>query len=180
MKLSIHSSNIFSTTINVFRRPSKHSLSSFHSLVSRRALFQSFRLGKRYRSQLVCSESRPLGYEMRILLASRGFAQTAQQSLATHVANGEENGMADPEIASRPQVKAFIGLGSNVGDRFEMIESACREMEKLDIRIHKLSHLYETKAMYVEDQAPFLNGVCEVSSVSSTSLSSDKMSTHFP
>lgn len=57
----------------------------------------------------------------------------------------------------------FIALGSNVGDRLDMIEKACLEMEKEGIQIVRTSGLWETKAMYVEDQANFLNGVCEVS-----------------
>ena len=57
----------------------------------------------------------------------------------------------------------YIGLGSNLGDRFGMIESACREMDAQGIRITRTSSLYETSPMYVEDQAPFINGVCEVS-----------------
>lgn len=57
----------------------------------------------------------------------------------------------------------FVALGSNVGDRLDMIEKACLEMEKEEIQIVRTSGLWETKAMYVEDQANFLNGVCEVS-----------------
>lgn len=57
----------------------------------------------------------------------------------------------------------LIALGSNVGDRLSCIEEACRALDAdPDIRIVKTSSLYETKAMYVEDQAPFLNGVCQV------------------
>lgn len=57
----------------------------------------------------------------------------------------------------------FVALGSNVGDRLDMIEKGCLEMEKEEIQIFRTSGLWETKAMYVEDQANFLNGVCEVS-----------------
>ena len=57
----------------------------------------------------------------------------------------------------------FIGLGSNVGDRIKMIENACREMDNEGIKVIRTSPLYETKAMYFEDQNLFLNGVCEVS-----------------
>ncbi|QDS69374.1 hypothetical protein FKW77_004397 [Venturia effusa] len=56
----------------------------------------------------------------------------------------------------------FVALGSNVGDRLDMIEKACLEMEKEGIQVVRTSGLWETKAMYVEDQANFLNGVCEV------------------
>jgi hypothetical protein len=58
--------------------------------------------------------------------------------------------------------RAFIALGSNIGDRFAMIEWACKEMENAGITIARTSGLWETKAMYVENQDNFLNGVCEV------------------
>jgi 2-amino-4-hydroxy-6-hydroxymethyldihydropteridine diphosphokinase/dihydropteroate synthase len=58
--------------------------------------------------------------------------------------------------------KYAIAFGSNLGDRFDWIEKACREMEAAGIRIIATSGLWQTKAMYVEDQADFLNGVCIV------------------
>ena len=59
--------------------------------------------------------------------------------------------------------RVYIALGSNVGDRVKFIERACREMSTRGINITRTSSLYETKPMYVEDQAAFINGVCEVS-----------------
>lgn len=65
--------------------------------------------------------------------------------------------------ASRMPHRAFIALGSNLGDRLAMIEEACREMEADgSIRILRTSSLWETKAMYVLDQNKFVNGVCQV------------------
>lgn len=62
--------------------------------------------------------------------------------------------------------RAFIALGSNMGDRVAMIEHACQEMEASGkIRIRRTSSLWETKAMYVLDQDMFINGACEVSSI---------------
>ncbi|KAI9755894.1 MAG: hypothetical protein M4579_004108 [Chaenotheca gracillima] len=61
--------------------------------------------------------------------------------------------------------RAFIGLGSNIGDRVVAIEQACREMNQRDINVVRTSSLWETEAMYVVDQDPFLNGVCEVETV---------------
>ncbi|PSN69505.1 folic acid synthesis protein [Corynespora cassiicola Philippines] len=61
------------------------------------------------------------------------------------------------------QHRAFIALGSNLGDRVAEIERACKEMEAGgSIRIRRTSSLWETKAMYVLDQDKFVNGVCEV------------------
>lgn len=58
--------------------------------------------------------------------------------------------------------RAFIALGSNVGDRVEMIEKACIEMERANIKVKRTSSLFETTPMYVLDQGTFINGVCEV------------------
>ena len=59
--------------------------------------------------------------------------------------------------------RAFIALGSNLGDRVAMIEQACKEMDRTgNIRVLRTSSLWETKAMYVLDQDKFVNGVCEV------------------
>jgi hypothetical protein len=59
--------------------------------------------------------------------------------------------------------RAFIALGSNMGDKVAMIEQACTEMEATgEVRILRTSSLYETRAMYVLDQDNFVNGACEV------------------
>lgn len=59
--------------------------------------------------------------------------------------------------------KAYIALGSNVGDRLDMIEKACLALDQdPNIKITRTSSLYETEPMYVQDQARFLNGACEV------------------
>jgi dihydroneopterin aldolase len=58
--------------------------------------------------------------------------------------------------------RAFIAIGSNVGDRLSMIEEACKIMDSEAIKVVRTSSLYETKAMYVVDQDQFLNGVCQV------------------
>jgi 2-amino-4-hydroxy-6-hydroxymethyldihydropteridine diphosphokinase/dihydropteroate synthase len=59
--------------------------------------------------------------------------------------------------------RAFVALGSNMGDRVAMIEQACKEMEAGgNIKILRTSSLWETKAMYVVDQDMFVNGACEV------------------
>ena len=57
----------------------------------------------------------------------------------------------------------FIALGSNVGDRLQAIEDACRAIDAdSDMRVIRSSSLYETEPMYVENQDRFLNGACEV------------------
>ncbi|KAL9119718.1 MAG: hypothetical protein Q9187_003724 [Circinaria calcarea] len=65
--------------------------------------------------------------------------------------------------------KVYIALGSNMGDRCNWIERACKEMAKGGIKVIRTSALYETEAMYVKEQDSFLNGVCEVETNSSPS-----------
>ncbi|KAL4807238.1 Dihydropteroate synthase-like protein [Aspergillus unguis] len=64
--------------------------------------------------------------------------------------------------AIKPSHRAFIALGSNVGERVEMIERACLEMDRANIKVKRTSSLFETAPMYYLDQEPFMNGVCEV------------------
>ncbi|KAK0262034.1 trifunctional dihydropteroate synthetase [Friedmanniomyces endolithicus] len=60
--------------------------------------------------------------------------------------------------------RVFVAFGSNVGDRLRSIETACNAIDREpDMRVVRTSSLYETEPMYVHDQEPFLNGVCEVS-----------------
>lgn len=68
-----------------------------------------------------------------------------------------------PSASSSQVTRAYIALGSNVGNRLEMIEKACEALnDDPDIVLTRTSCLYETEPMYVEDQARFLNGACEV------------------
>lgn len=69
-----------------------------------------------------------------------------------------------PLQARRPMERGVVvALGSNVGNKIEEIEKACRAIdEDPDMRIVDTSFLYETKPMYVEDQESFVNGACEV------------------
>ena len=55
----------------------------------------------------------------------------------------------------------YIGLGSNVGDREAELRRALRLMESPDLRIKRVSSVYETVPMYKEDQGKFLNAVVE-------------------
>ena len=66
-------------------------------------------------------------------------------------------------IRSRRRHRAFVALGSNVGDRVDMIEGALKDMQRRGIEVKRTSSLWETDAMYVVNQDRFLNGVCEVS-----------------
>ena len=64
--------------------------------------------------------------------------------------------------------RAYLALGSNVGNRIKMIESAIQEMTNRGLPVIRTSALYETKPMYLEDQEAFINGACEVCSTDAT------------
>ena len=66
------------------------------------------------------------------------------------------------EMLPNESHRVYIALGSNVGDRIGNIESACQQMCNRGIKVTRTSPLYETKAMYLEDQQSFINGACEV------------------
>lgn len=71
----------------------------------------------------------------------------------------------DPKLSSKSNAtkrKAYIALGSNLGDRIGWIEKACNEMSARGIKITRTSSLWETKPMYVLDQDSFINSTCEV------------------
>ncbi|KAG8744536.1 trifunctional dihydropteroate synthetase [Ceratobasidium sp. 414] len=57
---------------------------------------------------------------------------------------------------------AILALGSNIGDRFGHIEKALKMLESEGVKVLDTSFLYETKAMYHEDQDPFVNGACAI------------------
>ncbi len=59
--------------------------------------------------------------------------------------------------------KAYLGLGSNIGDTKENIDSAIDILRKHDkVRVTKVSSYYETEPIGYEDQDWFLNVVIEI------------------
>ena len=60
------------------------------------------------------------------------------------------------------KLRAYVALGSNIGNCIGTIELACTHMNNRGLKVARTSGLYETKAMYVEDQQNFINGACEV------------------
>lgn len=60
-------------------------------------------------------------------------------------------------------VTAFLGLGTNVGDRLETITSCLFVLDDTDgIAVEDVSGVYETAPWGVEDQDPFLNAVVRI------------------
>jgi 2-amino-4-hydroxy-6-hydroxymethyldihydropteridine diphosphokinase len=63
----------------------------------------------------------------------------------------------------RELIKAYVGLGSNMGDRAGNLLLAVRGMMNAGLRVSCLSSLYETEAVDVTDQPAFLNMVAQLS-----------------
>ncbi len=63
-----------------------------------------------------------------------------------------------------PRKRAFIALGSNMGDRVGSLRAACRSLGDLPLTdVVSASEVYETEAAYLASQPPFANAVVEVS-----------------
>ena len=59
--------------------------------------------------------------------------------------------------------RAYLGLGTNMGDRFDYLNKACDLLEQNENIISlKKSNLYETKAWGYTEQADFLNMCVEI------------------
>ncbi len=70
----------------------------------------------------------------------------------------------------KKEATAYLGLGSNVGDREEYIEQAIFLLGKTSgIKVLKKSSNYETEAEGVADQPPFLNAAACIETVLSPS-----------
>ncbi|HEX8137524.1 MAG TPA: 2-amino-4-hydroxy-6-hydroxymethyldihydropteridine diphosphokinase [Pyrinomonadaceae bacterium] len=59
-------------------------------------------------------------------------------------------------------IHAYVGLGSNLGDRAAYLLLAVRGMMSAGLRVRRLSSLYETEPVEVTDQPAFLNMVAEL------------------
>ncbi len=59
-------------------------------------------------------------------------------------------------------ITAYIGLGSNLGDRAGNLLLAVRGLLEASFLVFKLSAIYETEAVEVEDHTPYLNMVAEI------------------
>jgi 2-amino-4-hydroxy-6-hydroxymethyldihydropteridine diphosphokinase len=57
--------------------------------------------------------------------------------------------------------KAYLGLGSNVGDRRANLAAAVESLEP-EVRVLRTSHIYETEPWGYTEQAKFLNQAAEV------------------
>lgn len=57
--------------------------------------------------------------------------------------------------------KIYLGLGSNLGDRESALRTAIEKLHHRDLRILRVSSIYETAALLYTAQADFLNCVAE-------------------
>lgn len=85
-----------------------------------------------------------------VQLDRRQYEQSQSSLLSSNIRSGRH--------------RAYLALGSNLGNRVEMIESAVLEMSNRGLTVLRTSALYETKPMYLENQESFINGACEVCS----------------
>ncbi|MBC8167733.1 MAG: 2-amino-4-hydroxy-6-hydroxymethyldihydropteridine diphosphokinase [Bryobacteraceae bacterium] len=58
----------------------------------------------------------------------------------------------------------YLSLGSNLGNREEMLRTAIEALHSEDCRIERVSPVYETEPMYLTAQGEFLNLVVEAHS----------------
>lgn len=69
-------------------------------------------------------------------------------------------------------VTAFIGLGSNQGNRIHLIARAIEEIAELpETHVERVSHVYESEPAYLFEQPKFANAVAEIR----TQLQSDQL-----
>lgn len=55
----------------------------------------------------------------------------------------------------------YLGLGSNIGDREKMLQSAVDRLAAPDLIVKRVSSVYETEPVYLKEQRHFLNAVVE-------------------
>ena len=55
----------------------------------------------------------------------------------------------------------YLSLGSNIGDREQMLQSALDRLQAPDLKIQRISSVYETEPVDFKEQRSFLNLVAE-------------------
>lgn len=73
-------------------------------------------------------------------------------------------------------VRAFIALGSNLGDRESLLVAAREALAATpDVRLVRASPIYQTAPVGPPDQGPYLNGVLAVDTLLSARILLDRM-----
>jgi 2-amino-4-hydroxy-6-hydroxymethyldihydropteridine diphosphokinase len=71
----------------------------------------------------------------------------------------------DSRLQTPDHLKAYIGLGSNLGERAGNLLLAVRGMLDAGLKVARLSSIYETEPVDVHEQPVFLNMVAEIERV---------------
>jgi hypothetical protein len=121
--------------------------------------WKTFAIGRSFTSSSSCRENESSGRAK----AAPWSQHTLKPSPSSPTVGGVVSDLISKVKAPKPLKRAYIALGSNLGDRVGWIEKACNEMEARGIKIKRTSCLWETEPMYVLEQEPFINGACEVS-----------------
>jgi 2-amino-4-hydroxy-6-hydroxymethyldihydropteridine diphosphokinase len=74
-------------------------------------------------------------------------------------------------VLSGGPATAYLGLGSNLGDRAALIAAALAELEAVGVGVRARAPLYETDPVTAEPQPLFLNGAARVE----TTLAPDEL-----
>lgn len=61
-----------------------------------------------------------------------------------------------------PLARAYIALGSNLGDRLEQMQSALDRLASGSTELRRVSAVYENRAVGMGEASPFLNALVEV------------------
>jgi 2-amino-4-hydroxy-6-hydroxymethyldihydropteridine diphosphokinase len=70
--------------------------------------------------------------------------------------------MTNDAVSTQAKIAAYIGLGSNIGDRKANLVDAIARIGELGVEIVRQSSIYETEPVGFTDQPWFLNQVIEV------------------
>ena len=76
-----------------------------------------------------------------------------------------------PLLAQPQTTTAYLGLGSNLGDRAALIAEALARLEAEGVRVRARAPLYETDPVTAEPQPLYLNGAARVE----TTLAADEL-----
>ena len=97
------------------------------------------------------------------------FPALSRVDVAVHKPQAPLAGIFDDVVARRSVrrvVRAYLGLGANLGDRAANLRSGVRYLQsREELRIAAVSPLYETEPQDVLDQPAFLNAVLAVDTI---------------
>src|SRR5687768_5997851 len=95
---------------------------------------------------------------------ARGLTPSGIRHLASGIsAAGGCRELRCQDLLNTTLVVAYVGLGSNVGDRKAKLEEALRRLDGVEgICVTRVSSIRETRPVGKTDQPDFLNAVAEI------------------